>query len=458
MRFALGSLHVLLIGMFFACGGPVESESTQVSQAKLTQDWESGASGWTDGNGQPPTLVSDSQSPAGPTVQQLDNYGDYFSPLVDVVGGQTYCLRANIKWVSGGVPSLSVEQNANGAPPSVSLVVDGMCWCAGGCGANGCGANGDYQHASVELDNPGWQAVRADVILNPDTTQIRLLENLSSNENLSKEGPPLSYLDGLSLDSGSCWSLQYTQDWELGDGDWKDGSGQAPNLVSDTSSPAGQSVQQLDRATAGGDYFSPMLDAVANQTYCVRAKLKWVSGAAPFVGVQQYTDYPQDVNWLIGTRYTDPKGTTAVVSSTETGWQEFAQTLITDYYVTGVRLVDELWSGSSKGGDSLAYFDALSISSGSCSPIPYTEDWESGVRSWTDWNGQTPTLVNDSSAPAGPTVQQIDRATLNSGETLSPLYASPFLDVVGGLSYCIRGNVKWVSGAAPFVGVAQYTT
>lgn len=110
---------------------------------------------------------------------------------------------------------------------------------------------------------------------------------------------------------------------------WTDRNGQPPTLVADPSSSAGQTVQQINRATASGDYFSPLLDVVGGQSYCIRAKIKWVSGAAPFVGVEQNVNgASQGVNWLIGSRYTDSITTTTVVNNNDSGWQEIAETLV----------------------------------------------------------------------------------------------------------------------------------
>ena len=211
-------------------------------------------------------------------------------------------------------------------------------------------------------------------------------------------------------------------------------------------------MQKVNRAAIGGDYFSPLLDVVGGLSYCVRAKVNWVSGAAPFVGVEQYTNrVSQGVNWLIGTQYSDERGSTRIISSSDSGWQELWQTLIMSYNTAHVRLVDELYEAGSKGGDPLAYFDGISLDSGSCSP-PYTQDWEAGTGSWKDLSGQAPTLVADTSSPAGQIVQQVNRATA----TASGDYFAPRLVVMGGYGYCIRANLKWLSGAAPFIGIEQF--
>jgi len=203
--------------------------------------------------------------------------------------------------------------------------------------------------------------------------------------------------------------IPYTQDWEAGAGDWSSAQGEAVTLTSDATSPAGSSVQQLDRATSGGDYFSPYLPIVGGQTYCVSAKIKWVSGAAPFVGLERLAGtVSKGVSWLFGAAYTDMNGSTQEISSTPLGWQNPSRTVVIPAGVTRVRLIDELYVNSSKGGVSLSYFDGLSITDGACS---YAQDWESGTRGWVDSNGQVPTLVNDPTSPAGSTVQQITSAT-----------------------------------------------
>jgi len=68
----------------------------------------------------------------------------------------------------------------------------------------------------------------------------------------------------------------------------RDINAQLPTLASDATSPYGPSVQEIDRATAGGDYLSPALEVVGGQTYCVRAAINWVTGAAPFVGIERF--------------------------------------------------------------------------------------------------------------------------------------------------------------------------
>lgn len=417
---------------------------TPGTSTPYTQNWESGVGNWTDASAQPPTLVNDTSSPAGQTVQQLSRAkagGDCFSPFVDVVGGHGYCVRAKVKWLSGNPPFVGVEQYAN----HLSL---GTQWLIGT-------QYSDAKSTTAVLSNTasGWQEFSQTLVAARNATRLRFVDELFPGN--AKGGLPLAYFDGFSIEEGPCSAVPYAQDWESGANDWRDQNGQAPTLTEDTSSPGGMRVQQISRATGGGDYFSPMLSVGGNNGYlCLRAKVKWVSGAAPFVGVEQFANYmSRGVSWVIGTPpYVGEY--TALVSSTNTGWQEFEKTLFLNGDTTQVRLVDELWSGSSKGGASQAYFDGLSLGSGPCTPLsPYLQDWESGTGSWKDVNGQEPTLVSETSSPAGSTVQQLTRAIGGAGGD----FFSPLLEVASGQTYCVQANLKWVSGAAPFVGIEQYS-
>jgi len=116
-------------------------------------------------------------------------------------------------------------------------------------------------------------------------------------------GDPLAYFDHIAFNAGPCFAVPYAEDWEVGVRGWTDLGGQPPTLASDATSPYGHSVQQIDRATAGGDYFSPPLDVTGGQTYCVRAAINWLSGAAPFVGIERLVGgTSQGVNCSSGRR------------------------------------------------------------------------------------------------------------------------------------------------------------
>ena len=430
-----------LLVLVSACSGTSERESTKLERQSespaipYTQDWEAGDGNWSSVNGGAVTLASDATSPAGPAVQQLDRAtfgGDYFSPYLPIVGGQAYCVSAKIKWIGGAAPFVGIERFSG----DTSL---GVNWLFGTAYTD---ARGSTQ--AIGSSETGWQDLSRTVVIPAGTTQIRFTDELYVDS--TKDGPHLGYIDGLSIANGAC--SPYVQDWEAGAGGWLDTTGQEPTLVSDETSPTGSTVQQLARATYGGDYFSPLQPVEAGETYCARAKIKWTGGAAPFVGVEQYAENnSKGVAWLFGTSYTDAHGTALTMSNTDSGWQDLSRSFVIPAGVTQVSLVDELYVDRTKAGASLASFDGLSLAYGACEP--YVQDWENGAGGWIDGNGQGPTLVSDATSPAGPAVQQLDRATFG-GDFFSP----PRL-VVGGSAYCVRAKIKWISGAAPFVGIER---
>ena len=235
---------------------------------------------------------------------------------------------------------------------------------------------------------------------------------------------------------------------------WLDGAGLPPTVVADANAPSGGPVQQIARATSGGDYFSPWQTVVPGQSYCLQAAVKWVGGGAPFVGVQPAGGA---VIWVMGAAgYGDGFGPVVPFNTTSTAWQQSQFTVPVPSGVTQLRLATELYAGAAKGGSNLAYFDAFSLTSGSCVTslsVPYTEQFESGAGNWADLSGSAPSLANDSSSPAGPTVMSVTRAA-SGGD-----YFSPWIAVTGGQTYCAKTALRWAgTGGMPFVAVQVSTS
>jgi hypothetical protein len=459
MSFVLRSGFLFVAFVSVGCGNrqegaaPPERRSQALSGPIFTETWEGGADGWVDGSGSPPVLVADPDVPSN-TVQQISRAasgGDYFSPPTNVTAGETYCASARVKWVGGGTPFLGIQRlDAGGSQIELN-------WLIGTSYADPLGPT-----TAVSASTTAWQTVSHTLTMPAGTTQIRLVDELWSGA--SKAGSNLAYLDDISIAIGACAPtvdggtpppVAYVQGWESGPGGWMDRASNAPTLVTDATSPSGPTVQEIARATSGGDYFSPPIDVTAGQTYCASALVKWVGGGAPFLGIQRLDGSGSQIelNWLVGASYTDPLGPVTEVSSSATGWQAVSRTFAMPAGTTQIQLVSELWSGASKAGSNLAYLDDIGIASGACPAPPvlsYVQGWESGAGGWMDRASNLPTLVTDATSPSGPTVQSIDRAT-SGGD-----YFSPQIDVTPGQAYCASVLVKWVGGGAPFLGIQRF--
>lgn len=199
-------------------------------------------------------------------------------------------------------------------------------------------------------------------------------------------------------------------------------------LAGDASSPDGVTVQQLDSLPPGdAGYLSPFINVVAGQSYCLRAKVKWVSGDAPFLGVARYAgDASIRTSWLIAPAYVDDLGPTTGVSSAVAGWQDLARTFVMPADTSKVRLTDQLRADASKGGDPLAYFDGISLDSGACAlttaSMPYQQDWDGNDGVWLDGRNLPPVLADDPTSPNGPTVARLDHV---GDYTSQPIRAAP---------------------------------
>ena len=437
--------------------GPDGGPDAGVGTMQYSEDFESGVGGWADSSGTPPVLASDATSASGPgvmTVARATAGGDYFSPAIAVTGGQTYCVSAAVKWSGGGAPFVGLQ-------PSTSTV---PIWLIGASGYQD--AFGPVQ--AVSASETGWQEFQYTVVMPAEATQAWLNVELFSG--VTKPGGNLAYFDGFAISEGACvpptsdagvsadssvppvYSIPYVEQFESGTGGWSDRSGASATLASDGTSPAGSAVLSVARATAGGDYFSPAITVTGGQTYCVSAALKWSGGGAPFVGLQPSTSTVPI--WLIGASgYQDAFGPVQAVSASETGWQEFQYTVVMPAEATQARLNVELFSGESKPGENLAYFDGFAITDGACVySIPYVEQFESGTGGWSDRSGASATLASDGTSPAGASVLSVARAT-GGGD-----YFSPAITVTGGQTYCVSAALKWSGGGTPFVGLQPSTS
>jgi ABC-type Fe2+-enterobactin transport system substrate-binding protein len=371
------------------------------------------AVGWVDKNGNPAVMVDDPNSPSGGQVQEINRStsgGDYFSPLASVVAGQTYCVAANIRWVGGGTPFVGILRSNASATE----------WVIGAAYTDAYGPT-----TVVSANTTNWQHLMHELVMPTGTTTVRLVIELYGGA--TKPGDNLAYFDGVAITSGACTA------WN----GWVDKGGNAPVVVTDPNSPSGGQVQQINRAASGGDYFSPWSDVVAGQTYCVAADIRWVGGGTPFVGILRSN--ASATEWVIGSPYTDAYGPTTVVNASTTNWQHLTHEVVMPAGTTEVRLVNELFNGSTKPGDNLAYFDGVTITSGACA----------GPGSWLDKDGYPPVMVDDPNSPSGGQVQQVNRAT-SGGD-----YFSPWSDVVAGQTYCVNANIRWVGGGTPFVGILR---
>ena len=451
-------------------GGP----DAGVATMQYSEDFESGVGGWADSMGTPPVLASDPTSASGPgvmTVARTTAGGDYFSPAITVTGGQTYCVSAAVKWSGGGTPFVGLQ-------PSTSTV---PIWLIGASGYQD--AFGPVQ--AVSASETGWQEFQYTVVMPAEATQAWLNVELFSG--VTKPGENLAYFDGFAISEGACvpptsdagvsadssvppvYSIPYVEQFESGIGGWADKLGASATLASDGTSPAGSAVLSVARAAAGGDYFSPAITVTGGQTYCVSAALKWSGGGAPFVGLQPSTSTVPI--WLIGASgYQDAFGPVQAVSVSETGWQQFQYTVVMPAEATQAWLNVELFSGETKPGADLAYFDGFAITEGACAPptsdagvsadssvppiysIPYVEQFESGTGGWADKLGANATLASDGTSPAGSAVLSVARAT-GGGD-----YFSPAITVTGGQTYCVSAALKWLGGGTPFVGLQPSTS
>jgi hypothetical protein len=294
---------------------------------------------WKDKSAVPAVMVADPNAPSGGWVHKVDRAasgGDYFSPATTVTPGQTYCVAADIKWVGGGTPFVGIlRSNASNVE-----------WLMGSAYTDAYGPT-----AVVDPAKTGWQHLTHEIVMPAGTAQVQLVNELY--DGAPKAGNNLAYFDGVSITAGGCASAV-----------WVDKEGIPVVMVADPNAPSGGPVQRVDRNASGGDYFSPAITVTAGQTYCVAADIKWVGGGTPFIGILRSN--ASNVEWLMGSAYTDAYGPTTVVDPISTGWQHLTHQIVMPAETTQVQLVNELFGDVSKAGASLAYFDGVSIGTGAC--------------------------------------------------------------------------------------------
>jgi hypothetical protein len=174
-----------------------EGEPERVVSSPYMMDFEEGTThGWTSklGENDPPILVIDTSSPGRPAVQRIQRSdgGPYRSPLIQVVGGQLYCVRGWIRWVGGGWPAVRVQRYGY----SNTL---GANWVIGRPGYSD-GLGGTV--TPVKPDSQGWRWYAKEIELPHSTVAVRLESQVIGGE--SKAGEAVSYFDELGLTEGPC--------------------------------------------------------------------------------------------------------------------------------------------------------------------------------------------------------------------------------------------------------------
>jgi len=215
-------------------------------------------------------------------------------------------------------------------------------------------------------------------------------------------------------DQSTSGSFLYLQTWESGTGGWfsKFGGGDPVILVSDPTAPSPSTVHRITTCASGGHYYSPLIPVVPGQTYCFSLWIRWEGGCWPFLGIDRYNAAGTNLgeNWLIGQPgYPDGfGGTVTPVPATASGWNLYFKTITIPAGVTQVRLKNEMFSGATKGGATLGFFDNIGFTNGSCTTAPgFCNQNYQILRTWTatDGNGnsssclQTITVV-DNTPPA----------------------------------------------------------
>ncbi|MDP6716585.1 MAG: hypothetical protein QF368_18440, partial [SAR202 cluster bacterium] len=178
-----------------ATGWPMIAAATST----YIQDWENGPQGWFGKHGpnDPVVLVDDPTAPSGSMVQQLTRRtgaGDYFSPLIPVTSGQTYCAGAWIKWLSGARPFVGFDGYDHGRR-------DGRYWLIGREGyGSSLGGNDTVTPVLADIDE--WRWHEKQFTIGFGDSLIRLTNELSGET--VKPGPDLAYFDDLSVRLGQC--------------------------------------------------------------------------------------------------------------------------------------------------------------------------------------------------------------------------------------------------------------
>ncbi|MBL8603385.1 MAG: hypothetical protein JNK72_15780 [Myxococcales bacterium] len=165
--------------------------------------------------------------------------------------------------------------------------------------------------------------------------------------------------------------LVYSESFESGATGWVTAFGPALTTPSEAGCSRNTRFLRDSTLSGGGRLFSPVVNVVGGQQYCVSGWIRGSAGTLPFVGIAA-TDAagnPMSVsNWLIGqsgypTGYGD--FVTPVTSNGQWGW--YAKTFTLQTTAQYLRLGVELFSS---GGPGNADFDQLELHRGPCPTTP----------------------------------------------------------------------------------------
>lgn len=125
--------------------------------------------------------------------------GDYFSPPVELAGGQAYCFGGSINWVGGGWPFIGFDNY--GAEGSFL----GETWVIGQPGYPAGYAQSDAGTVTPVRDSAfGWYRYQKTVVVSANTAHIRLKDELF--DYVDKPGDDKGLFDNLTIDAGACRS------------------------------------------------------------------------------------------------------------------------------------------------------------------------------------------------------------------------------------------------------------
>ena len=185
----------------YAGGGVLgtPSQPDGLGALRHLQTFENGIDGWYSKHGpsDPVTLIEDPTAPSPRTVQKiarLDGGGNYFSPMIPLPGGATYCMAGWIRWESGGWPFIGIDKfgaSGNGL---------GENWLIGTPGYSSGDVGG--QVAGVPATATGWNWYSKTINLPSGTAQVRLKTELWNGA--SKGGAPLGFFDDIAIFDGAC--------------------------------------------------------------------------------------------------------------------------------------------------------------------------------------------------------------------------------------------------------------